>query len=688
MLFELGILGLAYYGSKNLPEDHALNQGLRGASDVLKKNVKQLFSLPAPPQGHGVQPPQALVVRDADESTLPSYAEMSLVSCAAFALKGTVPVLLPVGVLAYVYAMMPYMRDVERSLVQEKRVDVDGLFMAADILTLLTGHYATAGLSLFLIHSGKLAVARARDDSQKMVSHLFKNLPREAWLLRDGAEIAVPVDSLQAGDLIVLHSGGMVPVDGTIVEGIAGINQQDLTGEAILAEKGAGDAVFANTLVVSGRILVKVERSGQETTAYQIAASLFQSINHKSQLQLKGETWANSLTTPMLVSALVLLPILGPTSTAVFINSHIGVRIRVLAPMGTLNHISMASRKGILVKDGRALERFETIDTVLFDKTGTLTHEDLSLVRIIPSAGQDPAEVLRDAAMAEQKLQHPIAKAILRQAHSQGIELPEIDDSAYAIGYGIQVQHGERLIQVGSARYMNEIGASLPEELLAAYQNAQDCGENFIFVACNGQVSGGMVLKSTLRTEMSAVLQGLREHGVRHIAIVSGDQEAATRELAQSLGIDSYYHGVLPERKADIVRELQQQGHRVCFVGDGINDSMALKQADVSISLSGASHIAQDMAEVILMHGQLEGINDLYRISRALSRNLERSLQLSIAPGVLNLLGAFVFKYSIMTSLLINGSFAFLGAANALRADETELGLSRPAGAEDSQDAN
>ena len=683
MLLEIGVLAAAYVGAKTLPEDHEINKKIRDVTHKIKTQVREMF-FAAPdsretPEQNEDEPSEGLSKEDRQkELDTTSYADASLGAMAAFGVSGFFPLLLPLGIGAYIFAMMPHMRDVDNVLRKEKRINVDCLFMVADILALTTGHVIAAGFSLYLIHSGKLAVARARDDSRKMVAHLFRDLPKEVWILRDETEVSIPLMKIRKDDIVVLHSGSVVPVDGTITQGVAGINQQALTGEATLFEKGPGEAVFANTIVVSGRILVRVEKSGHETTSCQIAQSLFNSVNHKTGVQLKGEEWADMLTTPMLAASLLLVPVLGPSSAAVFINSHMGVRIRLLAPMGTLKHISLASQQGILVKDGRALERFKDLDTILFDKTGTLTYDSLEVTRIIPCKDLSEREILFHAAVAEQKLTHPIAKAILRKAWNQDMDLPKIEYSAYALGYGIQVQLAEALIHVGSERYMREQELPIPETMTKCQAQALEHGANFIFVAVDYQIQGGLELKSQMRSEMKDVVRELREQGFKHLAIVSGDQEAATRELAQALDMDAYYHSVLPEEKAEIVKKFQAGGHKVCFIGDGINDAVALRAADVAISMAGASHIAQDMVEIILMNGHLGLVNDLNRISTDLEKNLEKSFKLCVTPGIINLLGTFLFNFSIMTSLLVNGSFGFIGALNAFPDTRQEIKKQTP----------
>ncbi|SEH40858.1 heavy metal translocating P-type ATPase [Magnetospirillum fulvum] len=661
MIVGLGLLCLAYYGAKKLPEDSPIAIKIREVSETA---IRYLTDEKPPPENlEDDKEAEKKYVPEPAEVIQGHYTNASAFCLGALAVRRFVPLAGPIGFAAYVYGMGPHLRDVEASLLKEKKIDCDSLFLFADVLALVTGNYVAAALSLYMIHLGKLGVLRAKDLSRKELRHLFLDLPGKVWVIRDGCEIEVDLESVQKDECIVLHGGNVIPVDGVIVQGIAGINQQALTGEAQIVEKGPGESVFANTFVSCGRILVKAERSGSETTSNQIADILLNSISYKSDAQLKGEKWADQLTMPLFYSSLGLLPIIGPVSTSVFINSHIGMRIRVFAPMVTLKHISMASKNGLLVKDGRALERLIEVDAILFDKTGTLTHEDQDVTRIHCVNGCDEAELIRYAAIAEQKQTHPIAQAILRKAREMEVSFPDIEDSNYSIGYGITVVCGDEIIQVGSVRYLEGEAIPLPDDLRQLQIREQTAGHTFVFLAVDGQVRGAVQLEAQIRAEVEQVVAGLRQQGIGYMAIVSGDHDGPTRALAERLGMDAYFANVLPQQKAEIVTRLQDEGKVVCFVGDGINDSIALKQADVSISVAGASTIAKDMAEIVLMDGHLHEMNLLHDISSSLDRNLNKSLWFCIAPGVVNLFGTFVVKFTTLTSLLVNTSFAGIGMA-------------------------
>src|ERR1041385_2076472 len=247
------------------------------------------------------------------------HLQGSLASMGFFAVRYFVPGALPLGLVTYLYNAIPTMKNVEEALVRDKKVNVDVLFFVADVLTFATANYFTAAFGLTMIHAGRYQVSKAKDDSAKMLTHLFRELPQSVWTLVDGQEVEIPLADVRAGDLLIVTSGGVIPVDGVIQEGTAQIDQCALTGEAQPAEREKGDPVFANTIVLAGKLLIRVERSGADTTSALIAAMLLKSGSFKTGVQLKGERWADQMSLPMLASSMALLPFIGPTSTAVFI---------------------------------------------------------------------------------------------------------------------------------------------------------------------------------------------------------------------------------------------------------------------------------------------------------------------------------------------------------------------------------
>ncbi|MBX9788941.1 MAG: heavy metal translocating P-type ATPase [Pirellulales bacterium] len=576
------------------------------------------------------------------------------------------PPLMPVAGALLAYNSITTFKNAREVLFVERRLGVDVLDAIVVTGCLATGSIFAGSVLTWCLAFGRSLVQKTQDDSKKMLLNVFGKQPRYVWLWRDGVEIETPLDKLVAGDVIVVNTGEVVPVDGTVAEGMAMIDQHALTGESTPAEKGIGDRVFASTVMVAGKVFVRVETSGSETTTAKISRILNDSAGYKLSSQHKGERLADKAVVPTLALGSLAIGTLGPAGAMAVLNSDFGTGIRMAAPLAMLTSLALCAHKGILVKDGRALELLNEIDTVLFDKTGTLTRERPEVGRVIACRSFKQSDILRYAAAAENKFSHPIAKAILEKFKETGLPMPTADESQYHVGYGITVGIEGRKIRVGSKRFMGLEGIAIPAKVEAALAEAHHEGHTMVMVAVDDRLAGALELQASQRPEVEEIMLGLRERGIKHIAIISGDHEAPTRKLAQSLGMDQYFAGVLPADKASYVERLQQEGRKVCFVGDGINDSIALKQANVSISLRGASSIATDTAHIVFMEESLARLLDLLDVARDLDRNVRRSWGLILAPNIACICGAFFLGFGVMASVLTNNVAALAALANGL----------------------
>jgi len=329
-------------------------------------------------------------------------------------------------------------------------------------------HAFPGAILAWCLSIGRYLVRRPEDNSKKLLLGAFGKQPRYVWLLKDGIELEMPLDRLDKGDLVVVHTGEMVPVDGIIVEGLAMIDQHALTGESVPAEKGIGDRVFASTVMVAGKVHVAVEKSGSETATARIAQILNDSAGYKLASQHKGEQIADKAVIPTLGLGGLAFATLGPTGAVAVVNSDLGTGIRMAAPLAMLSTLALCAQKGVLVKDGRALDLLCEVDTVLFDKTGTLTRERPEVGRIIAANGLNPMQILRFAAAAERRFHHPIALAILQKAGEEGLRLPLTDATQYKVGYGITVGIDGHRVRVGSRRFMEQAGVPLTSEVADA----------------------------------------------------------------------------------------------------------------------------------------------------------------------------------------------------------------------------
>lgn len=576
------------------------------------------------------------------------------------------PPLLPVTAALFIYLSIPTFKSAREVLFVERRLGVDVLDAIVVVGCVGTMNIFAGTVLCWCLSFGRVLVKKTQDDSKRLLLSAFGKQPRYVWLYKDGVEVQIAMDRLQAGDVIVVNTGEVVPVDGFVKEGMAMIDQHALTGESTPAEKGIGDRVFASTVMVAGKIYVEVEKAGNETASAKISQILNDTAGYKLTSQHKGERLADKAVIPTLALASVGMATLGPGGAVAILNSDFGTGIRMAAPLAMLSSLALCANKGILVKDGRALELMNEVDTVLFDKTGTLTRERPEVGRVVACNGHDPVAILRYAAAAEAKFAHPIARAILHAYEETGQPLPPIDDSRYHVGYGITVHLEGHAIRVGSARFMDLEHIAIPPEVKQALDQAHQEGNTLVMVAVDDALGGAIELQASVRPEVCSIIEGLRKRGIKHIAIISGDHDAPTRKLAESLGMDRYFAQVLPADKAEYVEKLQKEGRKVCFVGDGINDSIALKKANVSVSLRGATSIATDTAHIVFMEEGLSKLCDLRDIARDLDRNVKRSWQLILAPNGLCIAGAFTMGFGVMMSVLTNNVAALAALANGM----------------------
>lgn len=589
-------------------------------------------------------------------------ASLPLAAYAQFA----APALLPVAALIFAYTSIPTFKEAKTVLFEEKRLGVDVLDAIVVVGCLATMSIFPGAVLCWCLSFGRVLVKRTQDNSKKLLLNAFGKQPRYVWLYRDGVEVQISMDKLQKGDVIVVNTGEVVPVDGHVVEGMAMIDQHALTGESSPAEKGVGDKVFASTVMVGGKVFVSVERAGSETASAKISQILNDTAGYKLASQHKGERMADKAVIPTLTVGAIGMATMGPAGAVAVLNSDFGTGIRMAAPLAMLSSLALCAHKGVLVKDGRALELMNEIDTVLFDKTGTLTRERPEVGQVISSNGQTPENILRYAAAAERRFHHPIALAILHKAAELNLDLPLVDDTQYKVGYGITVHLEGHTVRVGSRRFMEMEGLAMTPEVLEALEEAHREGYTMVMVGVDDHLGGGIELRAAVRPEVREIVAGLRARGIKHIAIISGDHEAPTKKLAESLGMDRYFAQVLPQDKADYVAKLQAEGRKVCFVGDGINDSIALKKANVSISLRGASSIATDTAHIVFMEEGLSKLCDLRDISRELDRNVKRSWSLILAPNIACIVGVFTMGFGIMASVATNNVAALAALGNGL----------------------
>jgi Cu2+-exporting ATPase len=550
-----------------------------------------------------------------------------------------VPPLVPVSAALMLYTAVGSYRRAYEVLFREKRLGVDVLDSIIFTACLFTGEIFAGAMTAWFLSLGRKLLRQTRAESAKVLLEAVGKQPGMARVLRNGKEIELVLEQVRRDDLVVVHTGEVVPVDGVITEGDAILDQHALTGESAPAEKGVGDRIFASTVMLAGKIIARVERAGKDTASSKISSVLNRTVAYKLRSQSRGEELADMAVIPALGLSGLAAAAVGPSGALAVINSDLGTGIRMAAPLGMLTSLTLCAQHGILVKVGRIL------------CCGRYNEEQL----------------LARAAAAEQKFTHPIARAILDRYATFQRPMPKIDASKYKVGYGINVEIEGEQVRVGSRRFMEMENIAIPANIQKHLEQMHAEGHSFVNIAVGDQLAGVLELQSSQRAEAEEVVSGLRARGVKHMAIISGDHEAPTKRLAEKLGMDRYFAEVLPQDKGRYVELLQKEGRTVCFVGDGINDSIALKKANVSISLRGASTLATDTAQIVFMEESLAKICALKDFSQGLESNVRRSWNLILVPNGICIAGVFFLGFNIWHSVVFNNASAILALMNGLR---------------------
>ncbi len=570
------------------------------------------------------------------------------------------------GVAGLIYVSLPFYQQAYRSLVHERRVDASVIDAIIATVSIATGNYVAWAWVCSFLYFAQIVLRQTEDHSRNRLINVSRLQSRSVWVLVDGMEVETPRETLRIGDIVVVNAGETIPIDGTITEGIASVDQHMLTGESKPAEKVVGDIVFASTVVLMGRLCIEVEKAQAETTIAKLENTLNRTAGFELSIQSRGEAIADSTALPVLMLGGITLFALGPAATLAVLNADFAYYMRVLAPIGMLNFLNVTSHHGILIKDGRVLDLLAKVDTVVFDKTGTLTHEQPRIRHIYTCDSYDENEVLTYAAAAEHRQTHPIALAIRHESQTRHLHVPDIESAAYIVGYGLTVKLDNRHVHVGSTRFMEMEKFSIPPTLREVQEDCRIQGHSLVLVAIDRQVVGAIELDPAIRPEAQAVVRGLRQRNITAMYIISGDHERPTKKLAETLGIDHYFAEIAPEQKAALIKQLQADGKCVCYIGDGINDAIALKTAQVSISLRGASTVATDAAQIVLMDQSLNQLVSLFDLTQRFDTTMKQTFTAALLPGILTVGGVFFLQFGLIQSIILSEIGFAIGLGNVL----------------------
>lgn len=543
-----------------------------------------------------------------------------------------------------------------RSLVYRKRIDRDVMNSVIVLVFFGNGHFVLAQFPNIQRFISNILVSKTRDQSKSALLDVFSGMPSHATILSRGEPTKIECSRLTPEHTVLVHAGETIPADGRVQGGAALVDESLLTGESQPVEKEKGSLVFAVTMVISGEIFINVEKTGQFTAAAEISKTLSQTVDFKTESQIVAEKRVNQLVKPSLGLALLAWPFIGLSATMAVISAPPIYNMTIAAAVCMLSYLKIASRTGILIKDGRTLDRLSEVDIVVFDKTGTLTEKLPQIGRIFLFAEYGENEVLGVAEALERNQSHPIARSIKKEARSRQIQHQLIESTNITLGFGVSGSNDHDHFSIGSERFLHQQGLHLNHAAKESQRECHQQGGSLVFLTRNQKVIGGFEIKASYRPNARTVIRSLSRYGIKETHLLSGDQEEPTKAAAEALGIDRFQAGVLPREKGAFIDSLQNNGHKVCYVGDGINDSIALKKAHLSVSLEGAATLATDNAQAILMNQDLDRLTTLFEISEGYKNTMTKVYRMVYTPGLVGLVGSLILHFGFPTIVMMNTS--------------------------------
>ncbi len=498
-----------------------------------------------------------------------------------------------------------------------------------------------AGVTTFIL-AGRYFEARSKRRAGAALRALLELGAKDVAVLRDGVEQRIPIESLTVGDEFVVRPGEKVATDGEVVDGSSAVDASMLTGESVPVEVGPGDQVVGATVNVGGRLVVRAKRIGSDTQLAQMAQLVEDAQSGKAQAQRLADKVSAVFVPIVIALAVGTLGFWLGTGGSVAAAFTAAVAVLIIAcpcalglatPTALLVGTGRGAQLGILIKGPEVLESTRRVDTVVLDKTGTVTTGAMTLLDVITAAGEEPAEVLRLAGAVEDGSEHPIAQAIAKGAREKVGDLPVVEDFANVAGLGVQgIVDGHALV-VGRRRLLADWGQQLSPELDTAMREAQALGRTAIAVGWDGQARAVLVVADAVKPTSKEAIEQLRGLGLEPI-MLTGDNEAAARAIAEQVGVQEVYAEVLPQDKVDVVKRLQDEGRVVAMVGDGVNDAAALAQADLGLAMGTGTDVAIEASDLTLVRGDLRAAADAIRLSRRTLATIKGNLFWAFAYNV------------------------------------------------------
>ena len=538
-----------------------------------------------------------------------------------------------------------------------RKLEVEVLDALSIGVSILRGDYGTAGSVMFLLNLGSLLEEWTRKKSLDDLARSMALNVDKVWVRSQGTEVLVPLTKVRSGDEVVVRSGNMIPLDGTVLEGEAMVNQAALTGESMPVRKVEGSTIYAGTVVEEGECVFVAKAEGGSNRYDKIVAMIEESEKLKSSTENRALVLADKLV-PWCLGATVVTYLLTRNATRAIscLMVDFSCALKLSMPLAVLSAMRECGSYHITVKGGKYLEALSKADTIVFDKTGTLTRATPQVVEVVPFSGCEELEVLQLAACLEEHFPHSMANAVVRAARERGISHEEMHSEVeYIVAHGIASRVGNERVVIGSYHFVFEDEkCTVP----AAEQEKFDSLKpeySHLYMAASGQLVGVICISDPLRPEAAQVLNSLRALGIKNTVMMTGDSERTAAAIAKQVGVDHFFAEVLPEDKANFVQQAKAEGHTVVMIGDGINDSPALSAADIGIAINSGAAIAREIADVTIKADSLEELVALKAIANAMQKRVHANYRFVLSfNSALIVLGALGILQPASSAMLHN----------------------------------
>ena len=541
--------------------------------------------------------------------------------------------------------------------VLSRRLEVEVLDALSIGVSLLRGDFGTAGSVMFLLNLGSLLEEWTRKKSLDDLARSMALNVDKVWVRSQGTEVLVPLTKVRSGDEVVVRSGNMIPLDGTVLEGEAMVNQAALTGEAMPVRKAEGSTLYAGTVVEEGECVFIAKAEGGSNRYDKIVAMIEESEKLKSSTENRALVLADKLV-PWCLGATVVTYLLTRNVTRAIscLMVDFSCALKLSMPLAVLSAMRECGSYHITVKGGKYLEALSKADTIVFDKTGTLTRATPQVVAVVPFSGCNEREVLQLAACLEEHFPHSMANAVVRAAKERGISHEEMHSEVeYIVAHGIASRVGGERVVIGSHHFVFEDEKCTIPTAEQQKFDALKPAYSHLYMAASGQLVGVICISDPLRPEAAAVLNGLRALGIRNAVMMTGDSERTAAAIAKQVGVDRFFAEVLPEDKANFVQQAKAEGHTVVMIGDGINDSPALSAADIGIAINSGAAIAREIADVTIKADSLEELVALKAIANSLQKRVHANYRFVLTfNSALIALGALGILQPASSAMLHN----------------------------------